>query len=595
MMPHKPNNKFLQDVYRFLIESGYPVDSRQFHGRETIRVDWIPENKRGLPVFIDQFQYWENSASCDDDYCLSMQIDDRQNLKIYCPINFGNTYIHTLLLGCSEIVEIKNFFESTNADDIGKSGWIESPLNLLLDSVFLLVCVDNKSKLIRFAPDWLLANRPKLCDPLEFELGGDAEWVNSNEYYGFSRWMKDHGLLEGIPLFDISDADLLVENSGNLRPIRSFEYQGNSERDQQFGIVFRVKNNVSKIYLTEYFSSAIECEGFLSDIIRKWKTLPREIAKYCVKLPSTLRDQTATALEIRFSRQSYLEEVENLAKMREPVRFIAERYKKRTQSVKLLHSITLEEINSIRNPLPFFIEYPYRRYVRADDGIQKLKTGQILLNILAKIPLFFVLEEILQDDSSLSVVNSLLDRLRANPLSDGSFLGLRRELAASLSKDFVSSRLKVFSGIYQNLIPDNGLDELVAARNRYHHPPFTESHFLEVLARNMPPLIDSLRNSLQHVKVIIPKSFKFKDGKRLISAVSVSGYDSDFSTTEFETTSSFESFPVDSLVALSTSHSKTVILSNWITHRRVTAESLDFGVFDRMKRGEPEFSFVRSL
>jgi hypothetical protein len=159
----------------------------------------------------------------------------------------------------------------------------------------------------------------------------------------------------------------------------------------------------------------------------------------------------------------------------------------------------------------------------------------------------------------------------------------------------VSSRLKVFSAIYQNLTPDNGLDELVAARNRYHHPPFTESHFLEVLARNMPPLIDSLRNSLQHVKVIIPKSFKFKDGKRLISAVSVSGYDSDFSTIEFETTAPFESFPVDSLVALSTSHSKTVILSNWITHRRVTAESLDFGVFDRMKRGEPEFSFVRSF
>lgn len=521
-------------------------------GRELLYVSYFPEAPHGIPVFDFQTGAWDAWCERDAHYNLMLCADDQHRLWLH-PGDDGGQLMTIELRSADELPELLEFITTAEAAKLNRPKWVTKPLSALLDGAFQLIASNGQMSLQSLWPDGA----------------------------------KSH---ESIAA---RDTDLVLGWDGTVSTLGKYLHEQDSYFSESPHLLLRLRNDVSGMFFADYLAHALEASAVLADLLTDWSTVATKVKGITVDLPSTKRDQTARSVELRTAKLAYRDRVRSLLAEREPLAQIVSLYRKRIRSVNSIHDELLDEIMTLNSPLPFFIEYPYKRFRRADDPLLKLKYGQSALTLLTKIPLFLVTEELAQ--SGWKSVELVLGKLRERPLSDGSLLELRRELDALLKAEPEPPLLPVFASLAKSLVPGRELELLVKARNRFHHPPYEETGFRQALEATLPNLVEGLRQTLEGIRFLIPKNCQFRDDQRLITACNVCSSDTEFPMITISTRAAFESFPVDALVAYNAQTAATVRLKTLITYRRATAESLDFGVFDRMKGDKPEFDFLRSV
>ncbi len=275
--------------------------------------------------------------------------------------------------------------------------------------------------------------------------------------------------------------------------------------------------------------------------------------------------------------------------IREPFEKISSLFTKRTKAAECLRSDLLEEIIAIKDPLPFFLEYPYRAYQREDDRYKKIKAGQRLLSVLTKVPLYFVAEELLELDHELG--KEILGELEIKPPSDGTLVKMQEKFANNLKE---TSVLSCFGGLLQLMADQSELDRMVSARNRMHHEPFDEESFLTALNENVPRWIDRCREAMRGCQILRPDCVKFLDGETFVFAEDLRSRDSTFREVKVKIEIDPVKFQVGHIIAYRSLTGSTVTLNKLFKGKIITSQSLDLGVFDRMEKGKREYVFLRS-
>lgn len=345
------------------------------------------------------------------------------------------------------------------------------------------------------------------------------------------------------------------------------------------------------MWFSDYLEHASESEDLIVSLLQDWTSIPRSFKKIMIEIPSLKRDQIAHSIELRHARLRYRDAIDRLSSMREPFREITSLYRKRTQSVDVLHGESLDDIQAIQRPLPFFLEYPYRHFRKEDDHLQKIRAGQRLLGILAKVPLFLVVEELLAVGHELG--STILGKLEERAPSDGMLVDLQKLVAVELDT-LPESPIRLFKGLLEMMSNVRELEAMVVARNRMHHEPYDEVGFLKTMADGAPKVMDRLRATLHDCRFIVPQHGRMLDGEKVVTAEDACSADAHFRTIDLKVTLPLEQFPSGELMVWRRSPEHALKLGKLLTSKLVTRQSRDFGIFDRMQKNERQFTFLRS-
>ena len=228
-------------------------------------------------------------------------------------------------------------------------------------------------------------------------------------------------------------------------------------------------------------------------------------------------------------------------------------------------------------------------------SLLKIKYGQQLLNILIKVPLFLPLEEAHLTKEAHAVTAPIEAELTTKPLSDGGLLKCVRDLQALHNTKKIS--LPWFGRLLDTFIEvgEPHIGKIIEARNRFHHPPHDEGAMLRSLDCDLPPLINLFQNHLSGYLFVSPETQAHKAGKHVVTARILMGPESDFPSTKHATTAPYESLPTGEIVVVKPDWTQAVPLSRFFKSQSIQSVSIDLGLFDRMVKGQPEFTFLRGL
>jgi hypothetical protein len=213
------------------------------------------------------------------------------------------------------------------------------------------------------------------------------------------------------------------------------------------------------------------------------------------------------------------------------------------------------------------------------------------LGVLAKVPLYLAIEELLRAEIPLG--KEMLAKVEERPLSDGALVELQRELGIRLA-ECGAAKLTIFARLLPFLGDTSRLEAVVAARNRMHHEPYDEEGFLKVLDQEAPKLIGSLRSSLRGCRFIVPECSKVTERGKEVIAEDICSPDAHFRKATVVVSLPLEKFPSETLLVWRNNPEHVIQLGRLITSKLVTRQTRDFGVFDRMQNSQRHFTFLRS-
>jgi hypothetical protein len=388
-----------------------------------------------------------------------------------------------------------------------------------------------------------------------------------------------------------SQRDILVLGTGCICAAAAYDAR---RMWSNFGLVLRLTSKASILFLLDVFRHSLDGAKIREELAavkssRDWlKT--KEISA-----PRNRLLQIHQSIAFRHSRQAYLNEVANLSYGRDPLEAAPDLFAKRREMVRSLHNEMLLQVESLVRPLPFFIEYPYAQFIGTADRAQRIRHAQFVLNVLCKMMILLPLEELQHQGDLPEDIQKLVTELRGLPFSDGMFLNFNRMLSKTVESDALWSRLRLFGGLVgdsgNNLA--GGLGPLVAARNRAHHPPYDEKGFLDVAATALPDIISQLREMFRNLELIVPKQVQPTREKVTVLAMRVMGENPSFRSFELKTSLPAGDFIVDELAAYRSDAPEVLVpLNHWFVAKTFSAESLDVGLFDRMGREGPTYSYI---
>jgi len=279
-------------------------------------------------------------------------------------------------------------------------------------------------------------------------------------------------------------------------------------------------------------------------------------------------------------------------RMREPFNQIKTTYEKRTRAAKGLHTENLEDLISIQDPLPYFIEYPYRNFRREDDHVRRIGAAKRLVSVLAKAPLYLVIEELLHLGDPLG--NEFLELLTGAAPSDGTLAGLHTRLFQRFG-EAGNVKLGIFEELLQCIADNSLLMTMVEARNRYTHEPFDDHGFLQLMDNHAPRFVYALRGALKNCRFIVPINLRVEPdtNKKIVTAEDACNSDAYFRRVDLEVQQPLEKFPTGKLLAYRATPESTFVLNTLVRTEIVTEKIRDFQLFDRAKGEERVFSNVR--
>jgi hypothetical protein len=591
--PKDPLLKSIQESIQRREDDFFYCQAQRYHRGEGTHALWFPVIQHGCLAHDSEKDTWEQLAPSDGNENLIIYFRS-DGFTYFQQGDDDVVYLQTTLRAGDEVHELLEFYETAQADAIGGSARVLRPLKSLFEDVFVLIPSDTGPSLLPMRGVGFPAAHPELAKMLDshFVFGLDDE-EHQVGYWCLGSFLDDHNLRDKLPpLEPIREGDLFFSGGRELLYAGLYEKDGHSFIGSLPTLVLRPRADVSRMWLADYLEVAAEAGGVLEGIAKNWRQLNQWLGTIEVSMPSTKRDQVAASITRRLYRYRYVNRVHDLTLIPEPFDKILQLYRQRLSAVEALHTETLDDIESLQRPLPFFLEYPYRHFRREDDDLLKAKAGQKLLGVLAKVPFYLVVEELLAGGHDLG--RQFLAKIEERPPSDGTLANLQRQLAKELSAA-PGQALKIFPGLLDLMANGKELQAMVEARNRMHHEPYDELGFLQAVAENAPRLMDALRDALIGCRFIIPHHAKMKAGKKIVKAEDACSADAHFRIFELDVDLPLEAFPSDELIVWKPGNPELhLTLGQLLTSKLVTRQTRDFGIFDRVQKKERHFTFLRT-
>lgn len=601
----KLRSAFLHECFDYLArEQGFPgvIVSPSFK-QESIGTLYFPELREGVLTYEFALDEWESPGTgTEGGENLVIELTDKETFMLR-PGDDDTYFWNFVLLHAEEIGECLDFLENGRESKTRKISYREFSLNTVIEEVFLVLVIRGEFQFVPFRIQAIDKACPELLAKLRHPFDINSENPHRSASYLWWGWIEaltEEGKLDLDSLPGLEDALLsdyiYSPDSGDLFTVRKQQFVRNSHAVDSIGPLFgiRLKKEISPMYFWNFVHFYSEGEGFLKTLFERWKELPGILGKEQIKLPTSKLSQTQRAIEFRTALLEYREEIDALQRIREPEADIVTLYRKRIEFADFSRTEYAQEVQILQNPLPFLIEWPYRRFRCGNDRLERIKFAQQLLNILAKLAVFLPLEELFAAEAEVeSQWRSFDEEFRGKPASDGTLVDIHKRMSKALVG--VDSKLTVFRGLIRSLAElDSGhFQALVKARNDFHHPPYDETKFLRVCDAHFDQVVSAFRDGLRSVVFIIPKGMQLKDGKKLIEATYAMGYETDFQDKEIEVRAPFESFPTGELLAFNTQFQTSLVLKRYFKQVSITSNSIDFGLFDKVKAGKASFAFIR--
>lgn len=362
----------------------------------------------------------------------------------------------------------------------------------------------------------------------------------------------------------------------------------------EVGLVLRLKEKASLLFFLDVLRYSLDAKNLRTELgsASSWDDW---LKTKTISTPRNRLLQIYHSIAFRNARQSYIDEVNTLPHVYEPLDEAPAMLRRREEAVRSIHQANLLQVESVVRPLPFFIEYPYAQFIGTADRAQKMRHAQMVLNVLCKALLLLPLEELQHTGRVSESLENLMAKVREGRSSDGKLLGFGRDLRKIARAESLTGQLSLFRDLAGNIgeTISEQLGTMVTARNRAHHPPFDEKGYLEVAAANLPKMVDQLRDVFQTTKVIVPKTVRPSRERTTVAAMKVMGENPAFRSFEFQTTLPADDFIVDELVAYRAAAPEILVpLNHWFEAKAFSSESIDVGLFERMEREGPAFSYI---
>lgn len=589
-----PETPFLRSIELAIRSTGgQHQPATRTGGRELLSVAWFPSLPNGVLSYDDDTNQWEQGGEEAEDENLMLHIAD-DGLTQIGPGDDNMTWLETSLKAGDELMELMEFYESTNANKIGSSSISAKPLSDLIDEVYLLVSQkEGHQRLFPLRGQQFAKEHPQIAPMVDAWLTNDWDAIMAQGGYGdLGSWLEEKGFAESLGTTEtICLGDLILTGDGGVYFAGMLVAGAESDLGFAPALVLRPNPQTSLMWLSDYFLHAAEADGLVERLCKGWKYLPKGLNNIKITCPSAKRDQVAESIMRRTAREAYMGYLKSAMRMREPFDQITAIYKKRARAAQGLHTELLDDLEAMQHPLPFFLEYPYRVYRREGDHVCKIRAAQRLLGVLCKAPLYLVVEELLSIGHPLG--SEIMDKLKAQPPSDGMLASLQKEVADILGSD-EEQILSVFQELLPVLVSNGPLLNVVTARNRMHHEPYDEGGFLKAVAEQAPRIMDTLRNALREVRFLVSTHVKNIEGETILTADDACSSEAHFRSIDVKVSLPLHEFPTGQLIAWRATPERSLRLSHLVTSTMITQQSRDFGLFDRMESNEPHFTFLRS-
>ena len=548
-----------------------------------------PQGTNGVGYMIDS-NFWDGPVIYGDsthDLVLELLHDGTAYLFSDDESSF---LLRVALRGGHEIPDLLDFFESATPEEIERNKPRPFTFKELIEGLYLMMPSGESCVLLKF--NWAEWN--KLKNPFFEQLIKHAaskywnQWDHLNQSFG--DWAREHSFdWKGMVTYTPSKGDL-VYYSDAVHRFEDYMIRRGNAWDDSPRLILRPKSTTSSLLLADILAESEEACEFTSSIaFCMWDRLASLLKSTTVTIPQDKVAQTGASIEIRTAIQEYGKVFQHLIRRKDAFHDVKSLYERRTRCLGVVHDDLLAEVEALHTPFPFFLEHPIRQFIAASDPLQKINQGQVLLNLLIKLPAFLILEEAALDpcDTALRYMNELRER----PLSEGSLIDIRRRLSSDLKGLNRSST--IFQELADHLADLEILGRLVEARNRFHHPPFDDAAFLDELTKLLPPYIAGLRPAFESLIFLVPKTLEYRNGKGRVTASNISGSNPVFPAFAFDTRLPLESFPSETLICWNRTMDRAVQFKSLLTIRKFKTEAIDIGIFDRVRNNESQFSFVR--
>lgn len=557
--------------------------------RETIKIPCLlPEWTRGIAHWIVDEEYWDQPFySSHGAPEIQLEISPDGKACIF-EDDESSVLLYTQLRGGHEIHEFLDFFQTATLEQVEQRQTKLQSLRDLVEGIYLALPDGDEARLTRFQWEEFQKKKTPFFEELVRYANSNSSKETLLHQRNFDEWVIERTAdWENLTMCHPTRTDLIIRY-GDAIPLLDLIAQEGISWLQGPHLIIRPRDSVSPMLLADFFSESQEAYDFVSAVeYFQWAEIKSGLKNITLSAPLGRNAQTATSLETRRAIIDYKDFFRRLSKQRAKFTDMRLLYQRRLKCLRAVHDDMLAEIESIQSPFPFFLEHPFRQFIAASDPLQKINFGQVLLNLLIKVPIFLVLEEAAEQQPEEAL--PFMDELRQKPLSDGSLIDIRRRLSSALAKRSDS----VFQALQDHLADVEVLSRLVEARNRFHHPPFDDASFLEELSKLLPSYIAGLRPAFENLVFIVPNKLEFRDGKGVVSASNISGSNPVFPSFTFRTSLPLETFPSETLMCWSKDWDKAVRFEKLLTIRKFKTEAIDIGIFDRVRNNQSQFSFIR--
>ena len=557
---------------------------------ESIHVDWFPDMPRGSACFDVERNEWQFSNRHPDGENFGVDITETGEVSIREGDGDG-TFLTLRIEEPDELGELFAFFSSISEEQVyAPAKWIATSLASIVEEIFLVIPKEGRDLLLPFNPQQFQLEQPKLWQLMDMLSQGSLPQV---PFTNWAQWVADHADWNKMPALQPPGARDLFASPCGLQSWRMHLLRETEFFDAEPQLVLRISPKQSRMFFHTYLCRSREGSQVLQGL--KLPTLnPNTLLKQTkVLYPTSLVVQRRLAVEFRALFREYQHTYGKLCETREPIRDLSILTKRRTQHIGKLHSEYLGEIDALSMPLPFFLEYPFRRYSRADEDLARISRGQQLFSMILRCLVLLPLEEALDLGLWPDTVNAICDELWKKPLPDGSWLEKCRQLRSIAGSN--PGQLPLFGLLLIAIDADveSALKRILTARNEFHHPPNDAHAFIAVMSDNFPMVMEALRPALSQVRFIVPVCLKFEQGARLVRAHVLEGFEPDFRVCDLSVKASLESFPTGQLMAMSNGGEHPLVFSHYFRSQPVKTSTLDVGVFDKAIGDDPHFEFVR--
>jgi hypothetical protein len=591
---------FLHQCLAFLAEEAraggapfFPTDSGM---REHITLFYHPSLPHGVPSFDLLNNEWHFFGNSQDEANLRLEISGDGHFLVGEGDDDG-VFIDLQIEAPEEIGEVLalvgSLTESIAADT-------ERRIIALSDIIKSIgICVpqngSNEWSTIQSADiERLHSDGTRILEAFFHQAQSDWDYLVDIGFRGWIAWFREASKASAaVSTRPITSGTLIFTKTRGLCTYRRWLALGEIYKDTEPALTLELDRAVcSLMYFTDYINKAAEGKGITEGLLNSWKDPWGFLNTKRIELPVSVVCQLRTSAELRSAKWQYKQQFDRLMNEREPIAQIVKLYRRRIRDIEFVHSEYLEEIQIAKQPLPFPIEYPYRRFRRVEELVQQIRYAQHLLNVVLKSVYYFALAEVA--GTSAEIAAQSRKRLGPTP-TDGRLLNEVLVLKKTIDEHRLS--LPVFGPLITAVCGDQiaALQGLVDVRNRFHHPPYLEKEFVSVAKDVFPQVSETFRTALRGIEFVLPESYRFAEQKRIIKVRIVSGYDSDFPSRDLETSLPFESFPTGELIAVNGDGRTAVRLSEFFSVKLIEGKIADIGVLDRREKdtGELVYTFTR--